>query len=286
MIPGVAEYVSLRLLRRFVFSTAFLVRFGQFIPYYRTNANQSDAGPIVDLYAGAIARSGLPLIDNRNILEIGSGSTNSVGYALLRRQLAGARGRIYLFEPHVELNRRSDANLRKGFGSASLSRVERITTLAALPDHSIDLVLSYSVLEHVVDMDGLLTSLDRVLGPTGSMIHSVDYRDHFFRYPYHFLLFQAETWERWLNPGDLPRWRLSGHLGAFSAHGFYSEVQDSHSLPDAFDKIKTSISKDFDPDDPTIAITSAIILNTRQGDGTDRHRDRYARPANDPPLRS
>lgn len=285
MIPGLAEYVSLRLLRRFVFSNAFLVRFGQFVPYYRTNANQSDAEPVVDLYAGAIARSGLPLVDNRNILEIGSGATNSVGYALLRRQLAGSRGRIYLFEPHAELNRRADASLREDFGSDCLSRVERISTLAALPDHSIDLVLSHSVLEHVIDMDALLASLDRVLGPAGRMIHAVDYRDHFFKYPYHFLLFQAGAWERWLNPGDLPRWRLSGHLEAFSARGFYTEVQDSHSLPDAFDKIKTSISKDFDPDDPTIAIASAIILNTRLGDGTGRHRGPHARPANDPPLR-
>lgn len=38
-------------------------------------------------------------------------------------------------------------------------------------------------------------------------------------------------------------------------------------MPDAFDKIKTSISKNFDPDDPTIAITSAIIRNTRRPDG-------------------
>ncbi len=224
MIPGFAEYVFLRLLRRFLFSDAFLVRFGQFVPYYRTNANQFDAEPVVDLYADAIARSRLPLIENRNILEIGSGATNSVGYALLRRRLAGPRGRIYLFEPHAEFNRRADARLRERFGADELSRVERISTLAALPDRSIDLVLSHSVLEHVIDMHGLLASLDRVLGSAGRMIHSVDYRDHFFKYPYHFLVFQRDVWERWLNPGDLPRWRLSGHLEAFSAHGFCTEV--------------------------------------------------------------
>jgi SAM-dependent methyltransferase len=214
VIPGLAEYVFLRLLRRFLFSDASLVRFGQFIPYYRPNANQSAADSIVDLYAGAIVRSGLPLIDNRSILEIGAGATNSVGYALLRRQLAGPKGRIYLFEPHAELDPRVDVRLRKHFGSNDLARVERILTLAELPHHSIDLVLSHSVLEHVSDMDALLASLDRVLSPAGSMIHAVDYRDHFFKYPYHFLLFQAGTWERWLNP-----WRSSALAAQRSPSG-------------------------------------------------------------------
>ncbi len=263
MIPGLAEYVSLRLLRRFLFTDAFLVRFGKFVPYYRTNANQLDAGPVVDLYADAMARSGLPLAANRSILEIGSGATNSVGYALLRRQLAGAKGRIYLFEPRARLDRRADANLRKRFGNDDLARVERIATLAVLPDRSIDLVLSHSVLEHVADMDGLLASLERVLQPAGSMIHSVDYRDHFFKYPYHFLLFRQKRWERWLNPGDLPRWRMSGHLEAFTARGFRTEVLDSHTLADTFEKIKRSISADFDPDDPALAIAAAVFRITR-----------------------
>ena len=146
------------------------------------------------------------------------------------------------------------------------SRIERISSLEAVPDHSIDLVLSNSVLEHVISLDQLLASLKRVLKPEGSMIHSVDYRDHFFKYPYHFLLFRARIWERWLNPGDLPRWRLSGHLKAFSARDFSTEVLESQSLPSAFEKVGSSISKDFGTDDPTIAITSAILL-IKQGRG-------------------
>ena len=270
MIPGLAEYVALRLLRRFVFSNAFLLRFGRFVPYYRANANQTDAEPVVDLYAGAIARAGLPLIENRNILEIGSGATNSVGYALARRGFAGKEGRIYLYEPQVELDRRADAELRRGLDSGGLSRVERISTLDAIPGASIDLVLSNSVLEHVLDMDGLLGALDRVLAPAGRMIHSVDYRDHFFKYPYHFLAFPAAVWARWLDPGDLPRWRLSGHLRAFSAHGFCATVLESRCATDAFEKIKPSISRDFDPGDTTLALTSAIILNMRQSAASSR----------------
>lgn len=267
MIAGLPEYVCLRLLRRLVFSNAFLVRFGQFVPYYRTNANQSDAEPVVDAYAGAIERSGLPLIADRNILEIGSGATNSVGYELQRRKLAGPGGRIYLYEPHLALDCRADAEMRIVLDHDCLSRVQRLSTLEALPDHSIDLVLSNSVLEHVIDIGKLLVSLGRVLGLAGSMIHAVDYRDHFFKYPYHFLLFRAEVWKRWLDPGDLPRWRLGAHLEAFSAHGFRTEVLENHSLPGAFERIRTSISKDFDPDDPTLPITSATILCTRRDNG-------------------
>ena len=285
MIPGLAEYLSLRLLRRFVFSDAFLLKFGQFVPYYRPNANQSDAEPVVDLYAGAIVRSGQPLVVERNILEIGCGATNSVGYALARRRIAGSAGRIYLFEPHAQLDRRSDAMLRQRYAGADLSRVERIAALDALPDGSIDLVLSHSVLEHVADMHALLAALERVLGPAGTMIHSVDYRDHFFKYPYHFLAFRKEVWERWLNPGDLPRWRLSGHLEAFSAHGFCAEVQDRHCLSDAFDRIKTSISRDFDRDDPALAVATAIILNSRRADASGAQRDAGAGAPHNPALR-
>jgi SAM-dependent methyltransferase len=238
------------------------------------------------LYSGAIARGGLPLAAARNVLEIGSGATNSVGYALAHRQIAGSTGRIYLFEPHAELDCRADAILRRRYASADLSRVERVTTLDALPDRSIDLVLSHSVLEHVTDMHALLASIDRVLGPAGRMIHSVDYRDHFFKYPYHFLAFRKAVWDRWLDPGDLPRWRLSGHIEAFSAHGFCTEVQDSHCLPDAFDRIRHAISQDFDRDDPALAVATAIILNTRQGDASCLQHDSRTRATNDSAPRS
>ena len=35
------------------------------------------------------------------------------------------------------------------------------------------------------------------------MLHVVDYRDHFFKYPLHFLQFSQNTWRRFLNPGRL-----------------------------------------------------------------------------------
>jgi SAM-dependent methyltransferase len=247
--------------RRFLFTDAFLVRFGRFVPLYGTNANQANAAPVVDKYSDAIERSGLPVRDDRVILEIGSGATNSVGYELLRRKIAGTRGRIFLFEPYVAVDRDLDQALRIGWDGDSLARVERITSLEAIDAHSIDLVLSNSVLEHVVDLDGLLNSLKRVLKLSGSMIHGVDYRDHFFKYPYHFLTFTARVWERWLNPGDLPRWRLGSHVDAFSRNGFSTSVLDQVVLQDAFDRIRTSVSRDFDAEDPAVSVATALLIN-------------------------
>lgn len=79
MIPGLAEYVLARLVRRHLFSAKFLARFGHFLPHYRANANQSNPVQVVDAYAGALARLGVVGGSSPNILEIGSGATNSVG---------------------------------------------------------------------------------------------------------------------------------------------------------------------------------------------------------------
>ncbi len=267
MIKGTAEYVMLRLARRFLFSNAFLVRFGQFVPYYRKNANQADATSVADRYERAIVLSDLPPVADRVILEIGSGATNSVGYELMRRKLAGTAGRIYLFDPHVALDRGSDSGMRKGLAQESIERVERIASLSALPGQSVDMVVSNSVLEHVADLDGVLGTLERVLTPASCMIHAVDYRDHFFKYPYHFLTFKARTWARWLDPGDLPRWRLGGHLKAFSDFGFETRVLEQDVLKAAFEAIRPDLSEDFDEDDPTLAVATAVLFCRRRGSG-------------------
>ena len=74
-----------------------------------------------------------------------------------------------------------------------------------------DVVLSNSVLEHVQDLPALFAELARILAPGGVMLHRVDYRDHFFKYPFHFLLYPRWVWNWFLNPGDLPRWRYDDH---------------------------------------------------------------------------
>lgn len=260
MIPGIAEYVAARLARRHLFSAGFLARFGHWLPYYRANANQSDPGPVADAYAAALDKLGATDRASRNILEIGSGATNSVGYELLRRGMAGDEGRVYLYEPLIRFDAVLDAQMQaRMIAPAIAARAERVNALSGIPDGTVDIVLSNSVLEHVTDMDELLAAVIPKLRPSGLMVHAVDYRDHFFKYPYHFLLFGDAAWDRWLNPGDLPRWRLGDHLKAFRAHGLSSEVLGRESDPVEFARVRAHLASRFNPDDPDTAVTRAVI---------------------------
>lgn len=260
MIPGLAEYVLARLVRRHLFGAGFLARFGHYLPHYRANANQANPGPVVDAYAEGLARLGVPDRRAPNILEIGSGATNSVGYELLRRGFAGDEGRICLYEPLIRFDPALDMQMRRRMISpATAERAVRVTSLAGIADGTVDVVLSNSVLEHVTDMEGLLACLIPKMRASGVMVHAVDYRDHFFKYPYHFLLFRDATWQRWLDPGDLPRWRLGDHLKAFRARGLAAEVLSSESEPAEFARVRAHLAPRFDRDDPETAVTRAVI---------------------------
>lgn len=261
--PGMVEYVTLRVARRFLFSDAMLHRVGRFVPYYRVNSNEVDARPVVELYRRALERSGHALPSPATILEIGSGATNSVGYALARSPMAGADGRVVLFEPFAALDEAADARDRAAAPPDAVSRVRRLRSLDGVPAGSVDLVVSNSVLEHVRDFEATVAELDRVLSPSGIMLHAVDYRDHFFKYPYHFLLFSRPVWDRWLDPGDLPRWRLGDHLRQLRARGFSTQVIDAVSMPDEFAKVAPSMSPAFDRADPEVAVASATLIVKR-----------------------
>ncbi|MDO8788268.1 MAG: methyltransferase domain-containing protein [Sulfuritalea sp.] len=259
MIPGIVEYVSLRVARRFLFSDAFLLRWGRYLPYYRTNANQADPKPVCDLYTEAMKALGLEVSSERTILEVGSGATDAVGVALLERGLAGEQGRVLLYEPYV-----TPIPVPEPAGEAGLRcRIDRLTSLRQIARGSVDLVVSHSVLEHVRDPQSLMLELGRILAPNGWMIHAVDYRDHFFKYPYHFLFFSRRIWERWLDPGDLPRWRLSDHRRLFAGRGFRMQVLRSATLAEEFRCVVKHLAPEFDANDPDIAVTTAILALER-----------------------
>jgi SAM-dependent methyltransferase len=265
LTPGILEYVALRLVRRFVFTERILKHVGGLVPYYRANANEVDARSVIELYARSLARSGRRLPENPVILEIGSGATNSVGYALARHPLAGPQGRIVLYEPFASLDDAADRRHRLDLPAAITQRVQRVSTLQGTASGSVDLVLSHSVLEHVRDPASTIAELDRVMAPTGVMLHCVDYRDHFFKYPFHFLLFAKRFWDRWLDPGDLPRWRLGDHLRLLQAAAFRTEVLDVETLPAEFAKVASRIHADFDRSDPNLAVARATLLVSRGG---------------------
>ncbi|HEX2852216.1 MAG TPA: methyltransferase domain-containing protein [Opitutaceae bacterium] len=260
------EYISLRLVRRFVLRDALLLRFGALFPYYRTNRNQVDPAPLVDDYA-RLLRSVDFAPQGKSILEIGVGRTNSTGYELAARFAPEA---LSLLEPFVEFAPAEDAQLLKKVATrhqqtvdSLAQRVTRLKDLRAIPTASIDLVLSASVLEHVSDPAALFAELKRVLKPGGGMLHLVDYRDHFFKYPYHFLQFPKTTWNRWLNPGDLPVWRVYDHVEQLGAAGFSVRLLEEKSDAEAFARLAPRLAADYRRDDPRVQIATAALWSVR-----------------------
>jgi SAM-dependent methyltransferase len=260
--PADLEYVLLRLARRFLFTAARLERLGRFLPYYRVNQGRCDPSPIRQAVQAALAALGADLA-GRRVLEVGSGATNSLGYALL----AAGAAEVVCFEPFIPLDARQDARLRPAPDAPGPDGVRRVTDLAAVPDAAIDLVVSNSVLEHVTAPDALFAGLGRVLAPGGRMVHRVDYRDHFFKYPYHFLKFSQSAWRRFLDPGDLPRWRLDDHLAALTRAGFAVTVLDATRNQPAFDRIAPGLHPDFQARDPALlAVATATLACWRGGE--------------------
>lgn len=260
MLLSNLEYVPLRLMRRFLLADRTIARFSKFVPYYRTNQGELDPRPVVDAYEKGLSTAGVA-IRGRRVAELGVGATNSTAYALALR---GAES-VLAVEPYVPLDRERDQALfaKLADGHDVRAVVSRVSSLAAAADGSVDIVLSSSVLEHVRDLDALFSAASRALTPRGCMLHLVDYRDHFFKYPYHFLQFRRETWDRYLDPGDLPRWRLSDHLRALGRHGFAPRVLESTTLEHDFARIRGRLSADFDPSDPTTAVATATIFAAR-----------------------
>jgi SAM-dependent methyltransferase len=266
MLLSNLEYISLRLLRRHLFTDAFLLRFGKLVPYYRVNLNQCDPRPVVDQYARHLATVGF-VPTGRPVLEIGVGATNSTGYELAARF---APKSVLLLEPFVLLDTAADRILRSAVAAqhgqredAISASVRRVPTLDEVPDSSVDLVLSNSVLEHVADPPALFRELKRVLAPGGAMLHLVDYRDHFFKYPYHFLQFSKQTWNRWLNPGDLPVWRFYDHDEQMNAVGFKVHVLQEDRDVIAFARIRPRLAADYRSDDPRLDIATAAFWATQ-----------------------
>ena len=260
MLLSNIEYIVLRLLRRFVFTSGFLIKYGAFIPYYRVNLNQFNPSSIVGDYKKYLEAANIDPMKVSSILEIGVGATNSCGYEMAFQGFAQG-GKITMFEPYTDYDRVLDNKIFCNLGYAGEIRdsIHRVRNLSNIEANSVDLVLSNSVLEHVDDFLGLMTQLKSVLKPGASMLHIVDYRDHFFKYPYHFLQFSKRVWDRYLNPGDLPRWRLSDHLEILSEANLLVEVLSSEVDELALSKIKSYIHPMFDAK-RYISVTRAVLL--------------------------
>ena len=263
MLTSNIEYILLRLIRRFVFPNDFLIKYGAYIPYYRVNLNQSKPTAIIGDYNKYLKATAIDPTNLISILEIGVGATNSTGYEMAFQGFAKG-GEIILIEPYADFNQSLDNKIYtdNAYPDAVRDRVKRLKKLSDIESNSIDLILSNSVLEHV-DMDDfsvLIYNLNRVLKPEACMLHIVDYKDHFFKYPYHFLQFSNAVWNRYLNPGDLPRWRLDDHLKLLASANLSVEILDSEIDNLSYAKVESLIHPMFDINNPEIRVTRAVLF--------------------------
>jgi SAM-dependent methyltransferase len=99
---------------------------------------------------------------------------------------------------------RDDASLLRAAGVEYLAPAD--ASRCELPDASVDLVFSNSVLEHVPaeTLDPLMSETRRLLAPGGLALHSVNCGDHYAYFdrritPIHYLRYSARAWRWWNN---------------------------------------------------------------------------------------
>ncbi len=257
------EYVTLRIIRKFLFNSDVLDRVGSFVPYWRVNQGRLDPEPIVTAYQTLARHAGVDILDKR-VAELGCGATNGTGYEWAARFGGSWTGvePFALFDP--ELDDRLFEQARRRNPKASRDAVRRVRDVAALDDGSMDVIVSNSVLEHVRDPDSLFRECFRALAPGGIMLHRVDYRDHFFKYPFHFLTFSKGFWDTMLDPGDLPRFRLDDHLDALARCGFSAEVTDRETDRVSLDAVAPFLDDRFARRDRDMLATTIASIVCRK----------------------
>jgi SAM-dependent methyltransferase len=134
------------------------------------------------------------------------------------------------------------------------------------PEQSKDIVYSFSVLEHVRDLRGLLEESARVLRPGGLSIHTIDLRDHYNLGPgenwLEFLEFDDRQWERmtsarsaWCNRMRAPELRAL-FAEIFELVEFTEHTDD---LPPDFDRRRiASRFRRFDLDELSVSSVSVV----------------------------
>jgi len=237
------EYILLRFLRKKIFTGKTLRLVHSIIPYYEVNKNEVIPDEIIDIYE-ELFRSEKINLSGKTILEIGCGATNSVGYILQSKYNC----KIYCNEPYevydVKLDQNIQDQLIKNGYKFDKTKILRNQSIEEIKD-KVDVVISKSVLEHVYDLDKLFAQLKSVTKEEANMIHVVDFRDHFFKYPFEFLKFSDTVWRKWLDSGTLPRNRTYDVENVLKKFGFKYRVTNVERLEEEFQKVKPYLDQKY-----------------------------------------
>ncbi len=222
------------------------------------------------LYARILQEQDIPLTGAK-VLEIGPGTYNPFSALLFK---LGVR-KVHLQEPFVrdlqplKLKQRMQyfwdhgpeaipnaPDLEEIIGDDGF-KPEKVHLYAGMadklpcPDSSQNLVLSSLVLQFVPNMSEVFDECRRVLREGGYMLHIIDLRDHYFRYPFEMLTFSRRVWEKYLTSlkggrGYHNRLRILDYEELCRKVGFESIVlkplgRDS----EAYARVKPKLHPDF-----------------------------------------
>lgn len=126
----------------------------------------------------------------------------------------------------------------------------------------VDLVLTSSVYEHLESPEEITCALAQLTDKSGSHLHFIDLRDHYFQYPFEMLCYPQSVWKKWLNPtSHLNRYRITDYITLFKRH--FLEVHylaETTDLPN-FIKYKGRIRPEFlSGNDDVDSITQICLL--------------------------
>ncbi len=198
------DYLVLRLGRRAVPPALMhtILRMGVGL---KAGLETREPGAAADLYEAAVAKLGLDW-PGRRVMIFGYGGNPDLGIELLDR---GAKA-VVMLDPYAQPRVHShELHTALHFERRRLSEYVQA-------GGSVDVVLSWSVLEHVRDPAATLRNMASVCRPSGAQVHFVDLRDHVFRYPFEMLSHSEQTWDRYLDPPShlnrIRRWEVEKHF--------------------------------------------------------------------------
>lgn len=160
---------------------------GLHMDMFRESGSRSDAHVYRYHLASQYVRPGDVVLDAACGLGYGS---YVIQHTTKASEVLGIDGSDYAIEY-------AEANFGQGESRVRFQKGYLPQCLAEIPDHSIDMVLSFETLEHVEDPEALLAEFERILTPGGRIVVSVpnDWRDETGKdpNPYHLHVYLGET---------------------------------------------------------------------------------------------
>lgn len=262
------EYVLLRLIRRYLVPEWLLKRIWNAVPYYQRSIGEDAPEKIVRHYWSLFDENGIQG-EGKTICEAGVGVANGTLYEMIGRGAQSAIGvepfAGFSFEIDEMLIYRTLKRYPVFEKEMIQQRVRRVKEFDELEDNSVDCIVSNSVIEHVENPNRFFKSMAAVLKPGGVMLHVVDYRDHFFKYPYHFLLFSPRIWNNVIGPRDLYRFRISDHIAAMRAAGLTVSISREKHNPEAFERVRSRIHTSFKAySESDLSTIQAVLIGRKE----------------------